>query len=165
MILLALGLFLNANANCPNAFTHQNQELCADLVWQKTDIQKGESKMSPYLNIGRPLPFKTHFSRVWLQIWKKGENKILFPEGLTVKPFMLMQNGHNHSGYSENSYGEMGIQLSKLNFEKMKGCWTISLQAKNLHHLIKIENYTNLNLKDNFEQTKLCGGHEDHSAH
>lgn len=160
LLSLLIGFTPSAQALCPNAFSYNGENLCANLVWDKAEVIKGDKMMSPVLNIGNPLPFETYLSSVWVQIWKEEDPsyKKIFPEGLEAKPFMVMlEQQANHGAFAEvNNDAEKGILLSKIKFEQMVGCWYITLQGEDLFHMIKILNYTNLDVDQNIEQGTYC---------
>jgi len=155
---LLLSLNIHAKAHCPNEFNHNNKKLCADIKWEKTDVERGATLMSPILNDENTLPFDTHYSNFWLQIWEKDDSNhtLIFLNDLEVQPFMLMLGMPNHSGFAQVTQNpELGYGLRTV-FIKMRGCWSLSLKISEFFHIIKIESYNNLNYDENFEQMSIC---------
>jgi len=159
LFIFTLNFSNTANAQCPNAFTFDEKNLCADLKWEAAEVQIGEELMSPVLNIGSPLPFNTYLSKVWVQIWEQGDSQrvLLFPVGLRIVPYMTMLDGMHHDAFASLTVDkDKGVELSQMKFDMMEGCWYITLQAEGLFHMIKILNYSNLNDEENFEQQMFC---------
>ncbi len=148
-------------AHCPNSFTFNDQTFCADFEWEKTDILKGKSLMSPVLNSSAQKPFEQHLSKFWLNIWASGDtnHKVLFFEDLEIDPFMLMSHIPHHGGELKGDIKfvkDRGYFISGVNFVKMQGCWSIAIENDQFFHLILIAHFKNLDEKQNFEQNKLC---------
>jgi hypothetical protein len=164
--LITTGVLTPLHAHCPNAFTHNSKTLCVGLEWEKTDVLKGESMLSPVLNSSDQKPFKMHHSNLWLKIWTNGDtsHKLLFVKDLKIRPFMLMSDAPSHYSVAKGGVEfvkDQGYFVSEVNFVKMKGCWTMALESdetatEKLFYLIAVKDFNNLSLKQNAEQEKLC---------
>jgi|GEM_PF-3625703 len=148
-------------AHCPNPFVFNDTSFCADFDWEETEVLKGQPLMSPVLNTNNQKPFEQHLSNFWINIWASGDasHKVLSLKDLKISPFMLMSDMPHHHGALKSGVEFVkgkGYFVSGLNFMKMQGCWSITIESTQLFHLMPITHFSNLDDDQNSEQKRMC---------
>ncbi len=186
-ILLSLILSLMfptlALAECPVEIKSGNDVYCASVEWGF-----GEKKVrgdfievtdeTPYMIPMQTVPQKWVYSKAFISLWRKGDvdESPVELEGFKVFPFMMMQNGHNHStSYTFSYVEELKVyELSEFGFIAMKGCWSLrwtlgdEINLESSESLGQVVEYKNLSPEKNEVFAQFCsmpsgGGHGEHS--